>query len=133
MVCGGTTVKSLVLVAVPATVVTAMGPEAAPVGTVTKIVVAESTVNVVSAPANLTAAAWLKHVRGVVSGCPTGPESGVRPLIAGAATTVKLVLLVADPPVVVAVIAPVAAVAGTFSDYSVAESILNVATAAPKT
>jgi hypothetical protein len=51
------TEKLLALVAVPAGVVTVIGPDAAPAGTVAVILTAELTVNAAGVPLNFTAVA----------------------------------------------------------------------------
>jgi hypothetical protein len=49
----------------------------------------------------------------IVTLVPTGPLVGVKPVIAGGLTTVKLLALVAVPPDVVTLIGPLVAPAGT--------------------
>src|SRR5882762_3725700 len=79
----GPTVKLLALLAVPAEVVTLMGPLEAPVGTVAVIVVAEPTVKPALAPLNSTAVAPVKLVPLMVTLVPTGPPVGVKLVTVG--------------------------------------------------
>src|SRR5207245_961400 len=86
-----TTVKMLVLVAVPPAVVTLSGPVVAPVGTVSRIVVAEAPVRGAAlTPLNVTAVAPVKFVPVIVTMVPSGPLVGVRLVIVGGITTVTL-------------------------------------------
>ena len=64
-------------------------------------------------PLNRTAVAPVKFVPPIVTLVPTGPLAGVKLAIVGAGITVKLVALVAVPPDVVTLTAPVVAPAGT--------------------
>jgi hypothetical protein len=108
------TVKLAALVAVPPEVVTLAVPVVAPVGTVAVICVALLTVKLVAVvPLNLTAVAPVKLVPVRTTVVPTGPLLGLKLLTVGAATTVKLVGLVAVPPEVVTAIVPVVAPVGT--------------------
>src|SRR5207302_1782813 len=81
-------VKLLPLVAVPAGVVTLMGPVVAPAGTVAWIAVAEFTVNVAPIPLNRTAVAPVKLLPLIVTLNPTGPLAGVKPVIVGGFTII---------------------------------------------
>src|SRR5438552_2324842 len=86
-----TTVKALVLVAAPPGVVTLSGPVVAPVGTISRIVVAEATVKgAAPVPLNVTAVAPVKFVPLIVTMVPTGPLVGVKLVIVGAFITVTL-------------------------------------------
>ncbi|OLE97481.1 MAG: hypothetical protein AUG75_07745 [Cyanobacteria bacterium 13_1_20CM_4_61_6] len=72
------------LVAVPPGVVTRSGPVVAPVGTVARMVVAESTVKFVAlTPLNVTAVAPVKFVPVIVTVLPTSPLVGVKLVIVG--------------------------------------------------
>ena len=113
IVGAATTVKLVALVAVPPAVVTVTGPLLAPAGTVAVIIVAELTVKVAALPLNATAVAPLKLVPVTVTDIPTPPLAGLNVVIVGAATTVKLLELVAVPPAVVTVTGPLLAPAGT--------------------
>ena len=64
-------------------------------------------------PLNVTAVAPVKFVPLIVTLAPTGPLVGVTLVIVGAGITVKLAALVAVPPDVVTLTAPVVALAGT--------------------
>jgi hypothetical protein len=109
------------LVAVPPVVVTETVPLVAPVGTLTVTVVAVVAVGVAEVPLNLTAVAPVRLVPVIVTAVPTMPEVGVKLVIVGAATTVKLVADVAVPTGVVTAIVPVVAPVGTFARMRVAE------------
>ena len=77
------TVKLAALLAVPAEVVTLIGPLVAPAGTVAVIVVAEATVKLALAPLNSTAVAPVKLVPLIVTLVPTGPLAGVKLVMVG--------------------------------------------------
>src|SRR5882724_631235 len=77
------TVKLLVLVAVPAGVVTLTGPVVAPTGTVATTVVSEATVKFALSVLNVTAVAPVKLAPLIVTLLPTRPLAGVKPEIAG--------------------------------------------------
>ncbi len=64
-------------------------------------------------PLNLTDVAPLRLVPVITTLAPTGPLVGEKLVIVGAATTVKLLALVAVPPGVVTAIVPLVAPAGT--------------------
>jgi len=106
------TVKLAALVAVPSSVVIAMGPVTAPTGTVVVIVPELLTVNVAALPANETAVAPVKFVPLIVTPAPNEPVAGVKEAMAG--ITVKRVVVTKGPlPDVVTVMGPVVAPAGT--------------------
>jgi hypothetical protein len=75
--------------------------------------VAEVTVKPALVPLNRTAVVPAKFVPMIVTLVPAGPLVGVKLVIAGGLTTVKLLALVATPPDVVTLIGPVVAPAGT--------------------
>ena len=78
----GITVKFPVLVAVPAAVVTLIGPLVAPVGTVAVICVSLSTAKLDAAtPLKMTAVAPVKSQPFRVTVLPTGPEAVVKPVM----------------------------------------------------
>jgi len=64
-------------------------------------------------PLNATAVAPVKFVPLIVTLIPTGPLVGVKLVIVGGLTTVKLLALVAVPPAVVTLTGPVVAPVGT--------------------
>jgi len=106
------TVKLAALVAVPSSVVTMMGPVAAPAGTVVVTVPELLTVNVATLPPKKTALAPVKFVPVIVTLVPTRPLAGVKEVMAG--VTVKRVVVFKGPlPGVVTVMGPVVAPAGT--------------------
>jgi hypothetical protein len=93
------TVKLLALLAVPAGLVTLIGPVAAPAGTVAVIVVAEFTVKLALVPLNSTAVAVVKFVPLIVTLVPTGPLLGVKLATVGGLETVTVTGLdVHSPP-----------------------------------
>ena len=114
------TVKLLVLVAVPAGVVTLTGPVVAPTGTVAWIAVAEVTVKLALNVLNLTAVAPVKFAPLIVTLVPTGPLVGAKLVIVGGGTIVNAVLLVAVPAGVVTLSGPVVAPTGTVAWIAVA-------------
>ena len=67
----------------------------------------------VPTPLNATAVAPLKFVPVIVTLVPAGPLVGVKLVIVGAGTTVKVLALVAVPPAVVTLTGPVVAPVGT--------------------
>jgi hypothetical protein len=83
IVGGLITVKLLALLAVPAEVMTLIGPLVAPAGTVAVIVLAEFTVKLALVPLNRTAVAPVKLVPLIVTLVPTGPLAGVKLAIVG--------------------------------------------------
>jgi hypothetical protein len=91
-----------------------MGPLVAPLGTVVVMVVSFTTVKVGwLVPLKRTALAPVKPLPVSVTAVPTGPLVGAKEARVGAATTVKLVPLVAVPPGVTTWIGPLVAPAGT--------------------
>lgn len=106
------TVKLPALVADPSSVVTVMGPVAAPKGTVVVTVPELLTVNVAAVPPNEMAVAPVKVVPVIVTPVPTGPVAGAKEVMAG--VTVKRVVVTKGPLLgVVIVMGPVVAPAGT--------------------
>jgi len=118
---GSTTVNALLLVPVPAGVVTPIGPVVAPAGTVAWIAVSEVTEKVALVPLNVTAVAPVKLEPLIDTPVPTGPLAGAKLAIAGGGTTVKALLLVAVPADVVTPIGPVVPPAGTVAWIAVSE------------
>jgi len=129
MVGGLMTVKLAALLAVPAEVVTLIGPVVEPVGTVAVIVVAEATVKLALAPLNSTALAPVKLVPLIVTLVPTGPLAGVKLVTVGGLMTVKLAALLAVPAEVVTLIGPLVAPSGTVAVIVVAEATVKLALA----
>lgn len=108
------TAKLVPLVAKPPGVVTVIGPEVAPAGTVAMIFMPLN-LNDALVPLNVTEVAPLRFAPLIVTDVPTLPLAGVKPVIVGGrcATTVKFVPLCAVPPPVVTAIDPVVAPEGT--------------------
>src|SRR6266849_1147554 len=128
----GMTIKLVALCAVPPVVVTIMVPVVAVGGTVAMSVVLVAEITEAETPANLT---WLLAGTGskfcpvTVTFVPALPDVGVKLLIVGGGCviTVKLVALVAVPPLVVTVIGPVVAPPGTSAVRLVADVAVTVA------
>ena len=102
---GGVTVELVALVAVPPGVVTAMGPLAAPLGTVAVICASEFTVNVAAVPLNVTAVAPVKLVPVMVTEVPGGPLVGLNELIVGGGGGGSIVKVSVAVPVPVLLVA----------------------------
>lgn len=123
---GEVTVKLVELVAVPPAVLTLHGPVVAPLGTVAVIDVAEFTTYVAATPFNATLFAPVNRVPVSVTDVPEFPLVGVK-LVSVGGLTVKFVELVAVPPGVVTLHAPVGAFAGTVAVIEVSDTTVNVA------
>lgn len=119
---GGSTVKLLADVATPPGLVTDTEPEEAPAGTVAVICVADTRLNVAGVPLNATAVTKFRPLPFKVTTVPTTPDDGVNPVRLGTGITVKTVGLVAVPPAVVTLIAPLVAPAGTVAVSCVEET-----------
>src|SRR2546427_569295 len=94
----GPTVKLLALLAVPAEVVTLIGPLEAPAGTVAVIAVAEFTVKLALVPLNSTAEAPVKSVPLIVTLVPTGPLAGVKLVTVGGLALENVTAPVGEAP-----------------------------------
>jgi hypothetical protein len=129
----GRTVKSVALVAVPPAFVTLIRPIVAPRGTVTRMLVEETTViGLAFVRLNRTAVTFERFLPLIVTVVPTRPLVGVKELIDGAGdTTTKFTALVAVPAGPVTLILPLVAAAGVVALIWVGESTVNVAVAAP--
>ncbi|MBZ5544248.1 MAG: hypothetical protein LAO07_11310 [Acidobacteriia bacterium] len=121
------TVKLLELVAVPAGVVTLIGPVVAPLGTEAVIWVSEFTVNAADVPLKATEVAPVSADPEIVTLVPTDPLVGENELMLGGTVTVKLLELVAVPLGVVTLIEPVVAPLGTDVAIWVSEFTVNCA------
>ena len=128
---------ALVAAAEPA-VVTWIGPEVAPVGTVAVIDVPDTTVNEVAAVAlNWTVVAPQKFVPVMVTTVPTGPPVGVNDVIVGAAAAETLksssrpLSNDAAPLLTTTLPVPVIAAHGTVAVIDVSDPTVNGATAPP--
>ena len=113
-----------------------MGPVLAPLGTVALINVSEATENVGAVtPLNVTLLAPVKCVPVIDTLVPTGPLVGANDEIVGAAggavVTVKAIVLVPVPPLVVTAIGPVVAPLGTVALIAVSEATENVVAVTP--
>jgi hypothetical protein len=120
-VTSGDTLKLRVLLPLPASVVTEIGPLVAPGGTNAVIEVLLVTLRTTATvPLNLTFAPLAKPVPVIVMPDPTGaPPAGEKLVTVGAGGIVKLALLVAVPALVVTVIGPLVAPDGTSATMSV--------------
>jgi hypothetical protein len=121
----GATAKATVLVAIPAGVVTAIGPVIAFAGTLVVIWVEEFTTKAAGAPLKVTAVAPAKFAPDSVTAAPTAPLPGEKLAMRGA--TRKLVALVATLSGVVTVIGPEVAPTGTLAAIVVGAFTVNVA------
>jgi hypothetical protein len=112
---GSVTVNSTRLVPVPPEVVTEIGPEDAPTGTVAAIWDSEATVNEAGLPLKETAVATVKLVPVIVTRPPAGPLVGANAATTGGSPdeTVKSVRVVNVPSSSVTEMVPVVAPAGT--------------------
>ena len=110
------TIKFVALAAVPAAVVTVMGPVVAPVGTVVSRVVVDAAVATALTPLNATrflAGSGSKFCPVIETRVPSGPCCGVKTVITGAPTVVKvLVKAVSGFPDVSVMVGNVATAAG---------------------
>lgn len=122
IVGAGMNVKFVELCAVPPGVVTEMGPVLAPDGTVAVIWVSELKVNVAPTPLNVTAVALASPVPEIVTEVPAPPLVGLKLLMTGGGTTVKLVELVPVPATVVTEMGPVVTPVGALAVICVSES-----------
>jgi hypothetical protein len=118
-----TIVKELALVAVPAGVVTTIGPVVALAGTVAVICDADLTLNEALTPLKVTFVVPERFVPLMVTDVPVLPLAGVKLEIVGVGPVVMVNedALVAVPPAVVTVIGPVVAPAGTVAVIWAAE------------
>ncbi len=135
------TIKGVALVRVVPFMVMEIGPVAAPTGTVVVNVVEVDAVTTAGVPLKvilLSAGAVLKFVPDMVTVVPSTPDAGVNPVSVGSGATVKLVPVVTVIPLVVTLIGPVVAPAGTLvtilvevDDVTVATVPLNMTTLLP--
>jgi hypothetical protein len=129
MLGGAVTVNATPLLARPLTVI-ATFPVVAPAGTGATMLVALQLVGVVAVPLNVTVLVpWdaPKFVPVIVTELPTGPEVGLKLVMLGAASTVKLIPLLATPDTATTTL-PVVAPAGTGATMLVALQLVGVAT-----
>jgi hypothetical protein len=137
---GEVTEKLVELVAEPAAVVTEIGPDEAPVGTVSESCVAETTVKDAVRPLTVAAVAPVKPEPVTTTVVPTGPLVGEKPEIAGAEddggggggggggdpdVTVNEVGAEVVPSAVATVTVPVLAAAGTVKVTCPGETTVN--------
>ncbi|MDP9359858.1 MAG: hypothetical protein M3P29_00245, partial [Acidobacteriota bacterium] len=123
---GGMIVKLVVLDPVPASVITEIGPDVAPAGTVATICVSLDTVYVEALmPLNFTAVAPVKPEPVTVTDVPAAPLEGVKEVIEGGAVTLKLPALLPVPDAVVTLTGPMPAPAGAIAVICVSLSTVN--------
>ena len=116
------------LLGTPSTVTTTL-PVAAPVGTVTTMLVADQLVGVAAVPLNVTVFAPCvapNPVPAIVTDVPIGPLVGFRLVIAGGTVTVNGDPLLGETPTVTTTL-PVVAPAGTGTTILVADQLVGVA------
>jgi hypothetical protein len=94
-------------------VVTVIGPVVALAGTVTTILVAVELLTMARVPLNLTTGEAPKLVPNTVTVAPTAPLIGLKLVIVGEGSTIKLVVLSRVRPLTVTEIGPLVAPAGT--------------------
>jgi hypothetical protein len=126
MVGVGNRVKLVALVIVMPLAVTEIGPVAAPLGTVTVILVADEAVTTAGIPLNETTlldGVRSKFVPLIIMVAPTAPLAGLRLVIVGVGSTVKLVALVIVMPLTVTDILPVIEPVGTLVTMLVVEDV----------
>jgi hypothetical protein len=124
----GDIVKFTRLLDTPFTLTTTL-PVAAPLGTVTTMLVALQLVAVAAVPLNVTVLVPgldPKLAPAIVTTVPTGPEIGERLVIEGVGITVKSTGLLATPPTVTTTL-PVVAPLGTVTPMLVALQLVTVA------
>jgi hypothetical protein len=126
---GGVTVKLDVLVAVPLSVATEIGPVVAPVGTFVETCVSDRTVNPAVTPLNETADVPERFAPEIVTAVPTGPETGSNEVIDGGAAVTLKSGPIPVPPGVVTETGPVVAPFGTVVVICASESTVNEALA----
>src|SRR5208283_1366923 len=122
-----TTVKLTALLASPPTVTMTL-PVVAPLGTATVMLVALQLVGVPAVPLNFTVLVPCvapKFVPVIVTAVPTDPDVGLRLVMLGATTTVKVIPLLATPPTVTMTL-PVVAPLGTGTTMLVALQLVGV-------
>jgi hypothetical protein len=122
----GSTVKLLPLLSTPLACTTTL-PVVAPVGTGATMLVALHVVTAAAVPLNLTVpCVVLKFEPAIVTDAPTAPVEGVRVVIAGVGSTVKLLPLLSTP-LACSTTLPVVAPAGTVVTMLVALQVVTVA------
>lgn len=109
----GNTVKLDKLLIVTPLVVTEIGPEDAPAGTVVVMLVELDEVTTAGVPLNDTAGEALKLAPLIITTAPAAPSDGVNSEIVGVSNTLKMDPLVATTPFNVNVILPLEAPTGT--------------------
>jgi hypothetical protein len=125
MAGAGTTVNATPLLYTPLANTTTL-PVVAPLGTVTLIDVAAQLVIEAPTPLKVTVPfVVVKFVPVIVTAAPTAPEVGDKLVILGAATTVKVFLLLTTPPTVTDTL-PVVAPAGTVTTIDVALQLVTL-------
>src|SRR6266849_8131925 len=128
MLGAGTTVKLTPLLATPAAVTTTF-PVVAPGGTETSILDGLQLAAIAVVPFNVTVlepSVAPKPDPMIVTGAPTAPVAGERPVMLGAGTTVKLTPLLATPMALTTTL-PVVAPAGTGATMLEALQLVGVA------
>jgi hypothetical protein len=112
--------KLLVVVELPWLVVTVIGPVTAPAGTVAVISVVETTLTLLEdTEPNLTFVPLKKLPPKMVTAAPLAAAAGEKELIEGNALARKLVALTLVPALVMTVMGPLPAPAGTVASTSV--------------
>jgi hypothetical protein len=128
--CYFSTINRLLDLLLPAAVVTVIGPEVAPVGTVTVIWVDMLAVNSALVLLNVTDSTLVKPLPFTVTVVPTLPCPGVKLSMVG--DTVKLLLLAVVPPLLIKIIGPVIAPGGTITVTVLSTTLPRVFTVTPE-
>lgn len=111
--------KLLLVVKLPLAVLTKMGPVVAPEGTVALIWVEEVTVALAVTPPILTVVGLIKFPPLTITVELTAPNVGLKPEMVGTVLALKLLVLTAEPALVVTVIGPLRAPDGTVAPTTV--------------
>src|SRR5208282_3859299 len=116
--------NSLVLVTEPSAVVTLISPLVAPEGTVAFNCEVETIEATAVAPLNLTVTGVKKFPPLMTTAAPMAAAAGENPVMVGALEVIKLLVLTLVPALVMTVIGPLAAPAGTVTTTSVKATTL---------
>jgi hypothetical protein len=124
-------IKSVPLTPTPTLLLTLMGPLVAPAGTVARICVSESIVNVADSPLNATSLALVNALPVMVTSVPVKPPAGVNDVIVGGSSMMKSVALNPVAAALVTLIGPLLAPTGTVARICVPESTVKLPATVP--
>jgi len=111
--------KLLLVVMDPAKLLTKIGPEVAPEGTVAVISVVDVTAALAEVLLNFTLTGEKKFAPEMMMVAPAAPAVGENPVMTGSVPDVKIFVLTLVPALVMTVTGPVAAPGGTVASTSV--------------